>query len=124
MTIGPYFARIALVLIVPLWFATILRSQPNEKQRAVSLTVEPARITLNAGETQKFFAHLEGAPAGAVIVWAVPDGERDVSGISQDGAFAARIVGVYHVFALATTGGSSVLKTTVVKVTVLGRPEF
>ena len=124
MTTGPYFARIAFVLIVPLWFATTLSAQPNEKQRAVSLTVDPARISLNAGDTQKFSAHIEGAPAGAVIRWAVPDGQRDVSSISQDGVFTARIVGVYRVIAFATIGQSTVLKTAVAKVTVLGQSEF
>jgi hypothetical protein len=78
---------------------------------------------LHAGEAQKFSAHLEGAPAGVVVVWAVPDRERDISSVSQDGVFIARIVGVYHVFALATIE-NRVLKTSVVKVTVLGKAEF
>ncbi len=117
------FPRIAFLLMVPLWFATNLNAQRIDRQVAVSLTVEPARITLNAGETQQFSAHLENAPAGAVIVWAVPDGERDVSSVSQDGVFTARIVGVYRAFALATID-STVLKTSVVKVTVLGKSEF
>jgi len=123
MSTGSYVARIAFVLMVPLWFATNLNAQRIDRQAGVSLTVEPARITLNAGESQKFSAHLEGAPAGAVIIWAVPDGERDVSSVTQDGVFIARIVGVYHVLALATIE-SRVLKTSVVKVTVLGKSEF
>jgi hypothetical protein len=124
MSATPCYPWIALLLIVPLWFATTFNAQQIESQAGVSLTVDPARVTLKAGEAQKFSAHLEGAPAGSVIVWAVPDRERDVSSISQDGVFTARIAGVYHVFALATTGESSVLKTAVVKVTVLGRSEF
>jgi hypothetical protein len=36
-------------------------------------------------------------------VWVVPDRKRDVSSISQGGVFATRIVGVYHVMAVATT---------------------
>jgi len=123
MSTGSYVARIAFVLMVPLWFATNLNAQRIDRQAGVSLTVEPARITLNAGESQKFSAHLEGAPAGAVIIWAVPDGERDVSSVTQDGVFIARIVGVHHVLALATIE-SRVLKTSVVKVTVLGKSEF
>jgi hypothetical protein len=124
MSATPCYPRIAFLLIVPLWFATILNAQQVDRQAGVSLTVDPARVTLPAGQAQKFSAHIEGVPAGSVIVWAVPDRERDVSSISQDGVFTARIVGVYHVFALATSGKSSVLKTAVVKVTVLGRSEF
>jgi hypothetical protein len=90
----------------------------------VSLTVDPARITLIAGQTQRFSAHIEGAATGTVIRWAVPDEQRDVSSISQDGVFTARIVGVYRVIALATIGQSTVLKTAVAKVTVLGQLEF
>jgi hypothetical protein len=124
MSATPCYPRITFLLIVPLWFATTLNAQQIDRRVGVSLTVDPARVNLSAGQTQKFSAHIEGAPAGAVIVWAVPDRERDVSSISQDGVFTARIVGVYHVFAFATTGESSVLKTAVVKVTVLGRLEF
>ena len=80
-------------------------------------------MTLNAGETQRFSAHIEGAPPGTVIVWAVPDRETGVSSIGQDGVFTARIVGVCHVMAFATVGGSTVLKTAVAKVTVLGKLE-
>jgi flagellar biosynthesis GTPase FlhF len=57
-------------------------------------------------------------------VWAVPDKDRDVSSISQVGVFTARGAGIYHVFVLATTGKSSVLKTVVANVTVLGSSEF
>jgi hypothetical protein len=49
---------------------------------------------------------------------------RDVSSISQAGVFTARVAGIYHVFALATTGKNSVLKTAVANVTVLGSSEF
>jgi len=124
MTTAPIYRCITFLLIVSLWVATTLNAQQIDRQAGVSLTVDPARVTLRAGETQRFSAHLEGAPAGAVVVWAVPDTERDVSSISQDGVFTARIVGVYHVFALATAGKSSVLRTAVVKVTVLGSSEF
>src|ERR1700730_17184887 len=47
--------------------------RPGRKTGAVSLTVKPNRITLNAGQTQRFAAHIEGAPTGTVIFWAVPD---------------------------------------------------
>jgi Bacterial Ig-like domain (group 2) len=124
MTTTPSSPRMALLLIVPLWLATTLTAQQIDRQAGVSLAVVPARVTLNAGQTHKFSVHIEGAPAGAAIVWAVPDSERDISSISQDGVFAARIVGVYHVMAVATTGQGNVLKTAVAKVSVLGQLEF
>ena len=103
MTTAPSYRRITFLLIVPLWFVTTVTAQQIDIRAGVSLTVDPARVTLKAGEAQKFSAHLEGAPAGAVIVWAVPDKDRDVSRISQAGVFTARVAGIYHVFALATT---------------------
>jgi hypothetical protein len=90
----------------------------------VRLTVEPARISMNAGQTQRFSAHVEGEPSGTVIKWVIPDKDRDVSNISQDGVFTARIVGVYRVIAVAIVGQGTVLKTSVAKVTVLGKAEF
>ncbi len=57
-------------------------------------------------------------------MWAVLDKDRDVSSISQAGVFIARVAGIYDVFALATTGKSSVLKTVVTNVTMLGSSEF
>jgi hypothetical protein len=124
MTPSSCYLRIAFLLVVPLSLAATLAAQQSEKQGAVSLTLEPARITINAGQTQKILAHVKGAPTATVIRWAVPDRERDVSSISQDGVFTARIVGVYHVMAIAIVGESTVLKTGVAKVTVLGRSEF
>lgn len=124
MTTAPCYPRIAFLLIVPLLLGITLSAQQNEKQGPVSLTVDPVRITLNAGQTQRFSAHTEGAPTGTAIIWAVPDTERDVSSISQDGVFTARIVGVYRVIAIATIGQNTVLKIAVAKVTVLGQSEF
>jgi hypothetical protein len=115
--------RAASLLVFPLLLATTLSAQPSQKPGTVSLTVEPARITVNAGQPQKFSAHIEGAPVGTVVRWTVFDREREVSSISEDGVFTARIVGVYHVVALAMSEGT-VLKTSVVKVTVLGKSEF
>jgi hypothetical protein len=111
----------SLRLIVPLLCiaATILAAQQREKQE-VSLAIQPAHITLNAGQTQQFSAHIEGAPAATVIAWAVPDSERDVSTVSQDGLFTARIVGIYRVLAIATINGT-VLKTAAAKVTVVAQ---
>jgi hypothetical protein len=85
MTTAPCYRRIAfLFFIVPLFLATTLPAQQNERQE-VSLTIDPIRATLNAGQAQKFSAHLEGAPASTRILWIVPDREKDVSSISQDG---------------------------------------
>ena len=124
MTTAPCYPRIAFLLIVPLLLGITFSAQQNEKQGPVSLTVDPARITLNSGQTQRFSAYIEGAPTGTAIRWAVPYSERDVSGISQGGVFTARIVGVYRAIAFATIGQSTVLKIAVAKVTVLGQSEF
>ena len=86
----------------------------------MSLAIQPAYITLNAGQSQKFSTHIEGAPAATVITWAIPDNERDVSTVSQDGLFTARIVGIYRVLAIATINGT-VLKTAAAKVTVVAQ---
>lgn len=108
-----------LHLTVLFCFATTVLAAQAAKPK-LSLAIEPARITLNAGQTQRFSAHIEGAPAATVITWAVPDGERDVSRVSQDGVFTARIVGIYRVFAIATVNGT-VLKTAVARVTVVAQ---
>jgi hypothetical protein len=116
------FARIAALLILPLLIATSLAAQPQSKQ--VSLIVEPTRVTLAAGQTERFFAHLEGAPAGTVVRWAISDRKRDGNSITQDGVFTAGTLGVYHVVAIATNRESAVLKAVRVNVTVLGNSEF
>jgi hypothetical protein len=73
MITAPCYRRIAfLFLIVPLFLAAALPAQQNEKQE-MSLTIDPIRMTLNAGQTQKFSAHLDGAPASTVIIWTIPD---------------------------------------------------
>jgi hypothetical protein len=81
----------------------------------MSLKVEPAQITLNAGQTQKFSAALKGAPAATVINWAV----RESGGnITQEGVFTARIVGIYHVAVLATRRNNMLMQS-FAKVTVV-----
>ena len=112
-------ARIVFLQLIVL-LATTLSAQQSEKP-ALSLAIDPPRITLKAGETQRFTAHVKGAPQATRILWAVPDGERDVSSVSEDGVFTARIVGTYHVVAIATIDGTA-LKA-VAKVTVLGQLE-
>src|SRR5258705_13192253 len=85
MSTSPSYRSITFLLIVPVWFVTTVTAQQIGSRAGVSVTVDPARVTFNAGEASKFSAHLEGAAAGAVIVGAVPDKDRDVSRISQAG---------------------------------------
>jgi hypothetical protein len=116
MTAGARDPRIAfLYLIAPLLLAIPLAAQQDDTQGAMSLTVKPAQITLNTGQTQRFSAEVKGAPPATAINWAV----RERGGnISQDGVFTARIVGIYHVIALATRDGI-VLRRAVARVTVV-----
>src|SRR5580693_4074043 len=104
MTTGPRYPRIAFLLsIAPLLLAIPLAAQQrDDKQAATSLTVEPANTTLNTAQTQRFSAELKGAPPTTVINWAVRERGGD---IGQDGVFTARLVGIYHVTALATKDG-------------------
>lgn len=113
---GPRCQRIVFFsLIAPLLLAIPLAGQQDNKQAEMSLTVEPSQITLNAGQSQKFSATLKGAPAGTVINWAVRESGGNVT---QDGVFTARIVGIYHVVALATRGNSGLMQS-FAKVTVV-----
>jgi len=121
MTAAPCYRRIAfLFFIVPLFLAVPLSAQQDEKQE-VSLTINPIRATLNAGQTQKFSVHLEGAPASTKILWISFGREKDGS-VSQDGVFTARAIGIYHVYAIATNDGAT-LTHAVAKVIVLGQLE-
>jgi hypothetical protein len=116
------YPRIAsLRLLLPLVLAIPLTAQQSDKQGGVSLTVDPAHLTLNAEQTQRFSAELKGAPAGTVIEWAVwTVGDRRSGNISQDGVFTARTVGIYRIMAVAISDGT-VLSTAVAKVTVVAQ---
>ena len=105
-----------LLLFVLLLAATALSAQQNERLGVVSLTIGPANLTLNAGQTQRFSARLTGAPAATTIVWAVK--EQSGANISQDGIFKGRAMGIYHVIAFATIDGTT-LTHAVAKVTVV-----
>jgi hypothetical protein len=119
MTTASRYPRIAfLVLIVPLLLAIPFSAQQrDDKQTPISLTVEPANITLNTGQAQRFSAELKGAPPGTVINWAVRERGGDVG---QDGVFTARLIGIYYVTALATRDGI-VLRAAEAKVTVVAQ---
>jgi hypothetical protein len=118
MTARPRHPRMAFLLLIALLLTTSLAAQQrDDKQAAISLTVEPAHITLNTGQTQRFSAELRGAPPTTVINWAVRERGGD---IGQDGVFTARLVGIYHVIALATTDGI-VLRAADAKVTVVAQ---
>ena len=109
-----------LLLIAPLLLAIPLAAQQRDvKQAAISLTVEPANITLNTGQAQRFSAELKGASPTTVINWVVRERGAD---IDQDGVFTARLIGIYHVTALATRDGV-VLRAADAKVTVVAQYE-
>ena len=88
MTTGPRYPRIAFLLsFAPLLLAIPLAAEErDDKQAAISLTVEPANTTLNTGQAQRFSAELKGAPPTTVINWAVRERGGD---IGQDGVFTA-----------------------------------
>lgn len=123
MTDAACYRRIALSL-TSLLLAASLAAQSHDAKTAVSLTVVPARMTLTQGESERLSAHIEGAPAGTVIVWVMKDKQKAGSSISADGLFTAQTLGVYHVMALAVAGDKTVLKTAVAKITVVGRIEL
>lgn len=112
-------SRTVFLPLILLLAATGL-AQADDSKGKVLLTIEPAVIAVNAGQAQKFTAHIEGAPAATVITWAIPNSERDVCEISPDAVFKARIVEVYRVFAVATVG-RTVIKTAMAKATVIGQ---
>jgi uncharacterized protein YjdB len=116
------YPRIAFFhLLLPLFLAIPLTAQQSEKQGAVSLMVNPAHFTLHAGQTQRFYAELKGAPAGTVIEWAVwTVSDRRQGNISQDGVFTAKTAGIYRVMAVAISD-STVLSTAFAKVTVVAQ---
>ena len=77
---------VCLLLVVPLLLAIPVAAQIDHRG-ALSLTVDPPRLTLNAGEEQRFSAQVRGA-AAAAIVWSV---REHGASISQDGIFTARL---------------------------------
>jgi len=110
------------LLIILLSLAPAIAAQPRQKD--VTWAVEPARVTVNVGQTQKFSARFEGVPTGTVVRWVIADQKKAGSRVTQDGVFTAGTVGVYHIVAVAMNGEGAALTTSVAKVTVLGSTEF
>ena len=115
--------RAALLLLFVLLAAAVLSAQDSDQPGQVSLTIYPARVALNPGQTQSFSARVDGAPAGTVVRWTITGSTAGAS-ISQDGVFTARTLGVYHVVAFVPVGKSTVAKTAVAIVTVLRPLDF
>jgi hypothetical protein len=107
---------VCLLLVVPLLLAIPVAAQIDHRG-ALSLAVDPPRLTLNAGQEQRFSAQVRGAPASAAIVWSV---REHGASTSQDGIFTARAVGIYHVIALVV-GDGTILKSAIAKVTVVAQ---
>ena len=102
-----------------LWLTVILplATSPQQSQRAtVSITIDPPETTLHVGQRQKFSAVLRGSH-NAGVEWAV-EGQEGGS-ITQEGVYTApRIIGIYHVIAIATTKGTALARA-IAKVTVV-----
>jgi hypothetical protein len=111
---GAHCSRTAPLLFVLLLAAGVLSAQASDPGQ-VSLTVYPARVALNPGQTQRFSAHVDGAPAGAVIRWTIT-GRTAGGSISQGGVFTARTLGVYRVVAYVPLGEGTVARTATVTV--------
>jgi hypothetical protein len=102
-------------LMVVLLLAIPVAATQSDGQRTMSLAIDPPRLTLNVGQEQKFSVEVTGAPAATKIQWLVR--EHDGASVTQNGVFTARIVGIYHVVALAITDGH-IVKWATTKVTV------
>ena len=108
-------SRIACVrLIVVLLLAIPVAATQSGSQRALSLAIDPPRLTLNVGQEQKFSIEVTGAPAATKIQWLV---REHGASVTQNGVFTARSVGIYHVVALAIIDGH-IVKSATTKVIV------
>jgi Bacterial Ig-like domain (group 2) len=101
-------------LIVVLLLAIPVAATQSDSQRALSLAIDPPHLTLNVGQEQKFSVEVAGAPTATKIQWLV---REHGASVTQNGVFTARIVGIYHVVALAIIGGQ-IVKSATTKVTV------
>jgi len=103
--------------------AAVLGAQDRDRSDQVSLTIYPARVALNPGQTQSFSARVDGAPAGTAVRWTITQSTTGAS-VSQDGVFTTRTLGVYHVVAFVPFGRGPVAKSAVAIVTVLRPLDF
>jgi len=101
-------------LIVVLLLAIPVAATQSNSQRALSLAIDPLRLTLNVGQEQKFSVEVTGAPTATKIQWLV---KEHGASVTQNGVFTARTVGIYHVVALAIIDGH-IVRSATTKVTV------
>jgi hypothetical protein len=101
-------------LMVVLLLAIPVAATQSDGQRTMSLAIDPPRLTLNVGQEQKFSVEVTGDPTAAKIQWLV---REHGASVTQNGVFTARIVGIYHVVALAIVDGN-IIKSAATKVTV------
>ncbi len=102
-----------------LWLAVILplATSPQQNPRStVSITIDPPETTLHVGQRQKFSAVVRGS-GNAGVEWAVE--EHEGGSVTQEGVYTApKVIGIYHVIAIATTKGSALARA-IAKVTVV-----
>ena len=103
--------------------AAVLGAQDRDRSDQVSLTIYPARVALNPGQTQSFSARVEGSPAPNLVHWTIT-GSPSGGSITQDGIFTARTLGVYHVVAFVLVGHGPMARTAVAAVTVMRALDF
>ena len=100
-----------------LGLTVVLPLATSPQQRAiVSITIDPPETTLHVGQRQKFSAVVRGSH-NAGVEWAVE--EQEGGSITQEGVYTApRVIGIYHVIAIATTKGTALARA-IAKVTVV-----
>jgi hypothetical protein len=102
-----------------LWLTVILplaMSPQQSPSATVSITIDPPETTLHVGQRQKFSAVVRGSH-NARVEWAVQ--EQEGGSITEEGVYTApRIIGIYHVIAVATTEGTALARA-IAKVTVV-----
>jgi hypothetical protein len=110
-----FFPRSLASLLLAVIFAVVALPQQSPRS-TVSITIDPRETTLHVGQKLKFSAVVHGGDI-AVIRWAV-EGQGGGS-ITQDGLYTApRVIGIYHVSAIATSGDAA-LAHAIAKVTVV-----
>lgn len=109
-----FFPRSIAWLLLAVIFPVV--ALPQSPRSTVSITISPRETTLHVGQKLKFSAVVHGGDI-AIIRWAV-EGQGGGS-ITQDGFYTApRVIGIYHVSAIATSGDTA-LAHAIAKVTVV-----